>query len=253
MRQVVTSARQAVLGGLAMMVFGLVLPSGTAYADDPEVETDVFAIARGGQYYDKWWAVIDADEPEGTHPAYTAEGKQKGASTWRCKECHGWDYKGKDGAYSKGSHFSGIKGIYGMAGADVKDIVKTIRGAPHNFTTQILPDKTVERLALFVSAGLIDMDKYIDRKTKKAKGDLKRGARFYQTVCANCHGFDGKEINFKDEKKPEYIGTVASSNPWETLHKTRHGQPGQVMPALIVLETQDLVDIVAYGQTLPQK
>jgi mono/diheme cytochrome c family protein len=253
MKHARTTFFQAVVNGFGIVAFGLLLNSGVAKADDTELETDVFSIARGGQYYDKWWAVIDADEPEGTHPAYTAEGKKKGSSTWRCKECHGWDYKGKDGAYGKGSHYSGIKGIDGKAGADVEEIAKIIRGEPHNFTTQLLPDKAVERLALFVSAGQIDMDQYIDRETKKAKGDPKKGARIYQTVCSNCHGFDGKEINFKDEKKPEYIGTVASANPWETLHKTRHGQPGQVMPALIALNTQDLVDIVAYAQTLPTK
>jgi thiosulfate dehydrogenase len=221
--------------------------------DDPKNPTSMFSIARGGQYYDKWWAVIDADEPEGTHAAYPAAGKKKGASTWRCKECHGWDYKGKDGAYAKGSHYTGTIGITGKAGADTGEIARIIRGKPHNFTKQMLPDKAVEKLALFVSVGQFDMDTYIDRATKKVKGDIGQGAKFYQTICANCHGFDGKEINFKNEKKPEYIGTVANANPWETLHKVRHGQPGQPMVALIALKVQDLVDIVAYAQTLPKK
>ena len=26
-----------------------------------------------------------------------------GSDTWRCKECHGWDYMGVDGAYAGGS------------------------------------------------------------------------------------------------------------------------------------------------------
>ncbi len=45
------------------------------------------------------------------------------------------------------------------------------------------------------------MDQYVDRSTKEAWGDPRRGARLYQTVCSMCHGFDGKEINFGDEKK----------------------------------------------------
>ena len=240
-------------GFAAALIGAFIIPANIAVADDPETPTDVFAIARGGQYYDKWWAVIDADEPQGTHPAYPAAGKKKGSATWRCKECHGWDYKGKDGAYSTGSHFTGLKGITGMAGADLKEIAGILRGEPHNFTRQMMPNKAIERLALFVSTGQFDMDVYIDRQSKKAKGDIKNGAKFYQTVCANCHGFDGKEINFKNEKKPEYIGTVANANPWETLHKVRHGQPGQPMVALIALDIQDLVDIVAYTQTLPLK
>jgi len=248
-------ARSAMLLGLRAASFALLLmPAGAiANADEPKVATDVFSLARGGQLYDKWWAVVGADKPKGTHSAYTAKGKKKGASTWRCKECHGWDYKGRDGAYGKGSHFSGIKGITGLFKADPKAIAKAIRGKPHNFTRKMLPDKAVERLARFVSAGQLDMDKYINRASKKAKGDAARGAGFYQTVCANCHGFDGKLINFKTRKKPEFIGTVANANPWETLHKIRNGQPGQAMPALIALDVQDLVDIVAYTQTLPAK
>jgi thiosulfate dehydrogenase len=258
LRQNLFEGRTILRGVQAAAVTLLLLPAvGVANADDPpdvaENMTDVFSIARGGQYYDKWWAVIDADEPEGTHPAYTAEGKRKGSTTWRCKECHGWDYKGVDGAYGSGSHFSGIKGIAGMANGNQKAIAESLRGEPHNYTKEMMPDKAIERLALFVSAGQINMDIYIDRATKKAKGDLVNGARFYQTVCANCHGFDGKLINFGSDEKVEFIGTVAQANPWETLHKIRSGQPGQPMPALIALDIQDMVDIVAYTQTLPAK
>ena len=42
-------------------------------------------------------------------------------------------------------------------------------------------------------------------------------------------------------------------NPWEALHKIRNGQPGQPMPVLRVLPLQDMVDILAYVQTLPAK
>ena len=38
-----------------------------------------------------------------------------GADTWRCKECHGWDYAGKDGAYGSGDHRTGIVGVLGTA------------------------------------------------------------------------------------------------------------------------------------------
>lgn len=238
---------------LGLVALWLLLPATFASADDPDRATDVFSIARGGQYYDKWWAVIDADPPETTHPAYPAAGKKKGAVTWRCKECHGWDYKGAEGAYSKGSHFTGLKGITGMAGKDITEIANILRGEPHNYTRDLIPNKAMDRLALFVSAGQIEMDRYIDRSSKKAKGDAGRGAQIYQTVCATCHGFNGKEINFKSEENPEYIGTIANDNPWELLHKIRHGQPGEPMVAMITLPLQDLADIVAYAQTLPEK
>lgn len=216
-------------------------------------ETEVFAISRGGQIYDNWMSALEADRPKQTHPSYPKAGKQKGAGTWRCKECHGWDYRGKDGAYSKGSHFSGIKGIRAYEGKQAVDVVKIIRNETHKYTEAMISASAARKLGLFVTKGQIDMDKYIDRQTKKAKGDIDHGARLYQTVCSICHGFDGKAINFKEPPKIEYIGTVAQANPWETLHKVRHGQPGVPMVATIALSIQDQLDIVAYAQTLPAK
>lgn len=237
-------------------VSGAALTAVPAYADDP-VEpngaTDVWEISRGGQLYDKWWEVIEADAPKETHPAYPEAGKQKGSSTWRCKECHGWDYQGAEGAYSKGSHFTGIKGIGGMNGAPVDAIVAVLRGPQHGFTPDMMSDSAVRKLATFVAKGQIDTDRYIDRATKQVKGDPAAGARYYQTICAVCHGYDGKDYNFGSADEPEYIGTIAVDNPWEALHKTRFGQPGVGMVALNALDIQALVDIVAYAQTLPVK
>ncbi len=49
-----------------------------AHAHDP---TNIWAIARGGQLYDNWAAVLEQEAPEQTHPAYPAAGKKKGKST----------------------------------------------------------------------------------------------------------------------------------------------------------------------------
>ena len=245
-------------------IFGLFALTGTmmiepAKAADEEVRpsspvnipTNIWAISRGGQLYDKWWAVLELDPPEETHPAYPAEGKKSGATTWRCKECHGWDYKGVDGAYAKGSHYTGIKGVRGVEGIDPATIRDIIVDETHGFTYETMPRGAIEKLALFLSLGQVDMDRYIDRATKVAHGNTTRGAQFYQTICANCHGFDGKEINFKDADNPEYVGTVGQKNPWESLHKIRFGQPGVGMVSLSVLDIQEQVDILAYTQTLP--
>lgn len=217
------------------------------------IPTNIWAISRGGQLYDKWWAVLEHEPPKETHPSYPAAGKKKGATTWRCKECHGWDYKGNDGAYAKGSHFTGIKGIRGMAGIDPEKIHEIMTNDTHRYTEAMMPHGAMRKLALFVSLGQIDMDRHIDRATKKANGDPRRGAQFFQTICANCHGYDGKEMNFKDPPDVEYVGTVARNNPWEALHKIRFGQPGVGMVSLSVLKVQEQVDILSYIQTLPAK
>jgi thiosulfate dehydrogenase len=70
---------------------------------------------RGGKLYDRWWVVNGVPEPTGDHPLYPNNGQQSGSVTYRCKECHGWDYKGLDGAYGSGSHFTGILGVFGTA------------------------------------------------------------------------------------------------------------------------------------------
>ena len=234
----------------------------TAVADEDKDEssgrnahsaTNIWAVARGGQLYDNWMAVLEADAPKQTHPAYPAAGKKKGASTWRCKECHGWDYKGVEGAYAKGSHFTGIKGVRGMVGVEPEKIHKILMNDQHGFTAQMMPHSAMEKLALFLSQGQLDTERYIDRASKMARGNPRRGAAIFQTVCAVCHGFDGTEINFKSEPKKEYVGTVCAKNPWEGLHKIRFGQPGIGMVALITLPTNDLVDILAYCQSLPTK
>ncbi len=232
------------------MSFGPALAQENVEAHAHDV-TDIWDIARGGQLYDKWWAVIEADEPEATHPAYPAAGKKSGSATWRCKECHGWDYRGKDGAYASGSHFTGIAGIRGVEGMDVDRLHDIIMDETHGFTDREMPHSAMEKLALFLSRGQLDTERYIDRESKVARGNPRRGAQFFQTICAVCHGFDGKEINFKDADDPEYVGTVARHNPWEALHKIRFGQPGVGMIALIALDIDTLVDILAYTQTLP--
>ena len=158
-----------------------------------------------------------------------------------------------DGAYSKGSHFAGVKGIRGMEGIDPGRIHEIIMDKTHGFTPEMMPHSAMEKLALFLSQGQLDVNLYIAPTSKTARGNVRRGAQFFQTICAVCHGFDGKTLNFGDEKKPEYVGTVARENPWEALHKIRFGQPGVPMVALNVLSVQDLVDILAYAQTLPPK
>ncbi len=209
--------------------------------------SEAAAISRGGKLYDKWFKVVGVDKPTATHPAYPSVGKKKKDATWRCKECHGWDYMGKDGAYAKGSHFSGIKGVSGMAGADPAAIVAVLKDKTHALAGK-MEDRDFQHLALFVSRGQVDMDKYIDRATKEPRGDKVAGKAYFQTICIGCHGIDGT--------KPKDMGTPLGAqmgNPWEVLHKIVNGQPDEKMPALRALDRQVAVDIMAHLKTLPKE
>jgi cytochrome c553 len=251
---------QRTLGVFLAAIFIALLPQ--AMAQDAEQETgeyaghahdpsDIWDIARGGQLYDNWMAVMERDAPEGNHPAYPADAKKSGAATWRCKECHGWDYMGAAGAYGSGSHYTGIKGIRGVEGMDPEAIHEIVMDDTHGLTEELMPHSAMEKLALFLSKGQIDMDRYIDRESKRVRGNPGRGAASFQTICAVCHGFDGKDMNFADEEKPEYVGTICAENPWEALHKIRFGQPGVAMIAMVALDVDEQIDLLAYCQTLP--
>lgn len=218
--------------------------SGASYAQDVTDPTEAYVLSRGGQLYDKWWTVTKAPKPETTHPAYPAAGQYKDDATWRCKECHGWDYKGADGAYGKGKHMTGIKGIAGAAGSDPAAIAALLRSEPHGYTSEMIPDDALAELALFVAKGQIDPTPFV--ANGKSSGDAARGKIVYQGICAGCHGLDGKKI-----KDADPLGAVAG-NTAEMMHKVLNGQPGEAMPAMRVIDPQTAADIVAHLQTLPQ-
>jgi len=219
----------------------------------PAAPSTAWRIAYGGRLYDNWAATLGTAPPTRTHPLYPRAGAKRGAATWRCKECHGWDTNGAAGAYAKGSHRTGIKGLRAMRGAEPGRIARIVRGPRHGYGPALTPDRELMLLALFVARGQIATERHVDYRTGKARGDKRRGKAFFQTVCAACHGFDGRALNFKTERDPEFIGTVARKAPWELMHKLRHGQPGAVMPAFGVLPAALLADVIAYAQTLPAR
>lgn len=204
------------------------------------------AIARGGRLYDKHFKENNTAKPDSDHASYPHKGGKYGKdASWRCKECHGWDYKGKDGAYASGGHATGIKGINGAAGKDTASIVAILKDAKHGYTDKQLSARDMEDLALFVSKGQTDTGKYI--ADKKAKGNPAKGEAYFNTICAGCHGTDGKKI-----KDAPPLGSVAD-NPYEMLHKVMNGQPGEGMPALRAIDPQIAVDIVSYLPQLPKQ
>lgn len=244
-------------GAVLLLVAGLTLAVGEAAQAPP-----ASSIATGGKLYDKWWtAVPGVKEPAGDHPLWATQStnKRKGLDTWRCKECHGWDYKGKDGAYGSGSHKTSFPGVMGSQTKSVDQLKAALKGSTnpkHNFSSA-LDDAALTHLANFLKSGLVDLATAIDSKTKKpVKANADHGKQL-GALCSACHGPDGKKLNFGTPDKPEYVGTLAKDNPWEFLHKVRVGQPGSNPPMPSGVETgwslQDLLDILAYSQTLPEK
>ncbi len=215
-------------------------------------------VVRGGVLYDQWWEVIEAKVPPGDHPLWKTQttNTRKGADTWRCKECHGWDYAGKDGAYGSGSHKTGFVGIATAKDKPAADVLASLKGKPnadHDFS-KLMQEQDLIDLTLFITQGQIDTATMINADKSAKGGDAAAGKTQYEKVCVNCHGPNGNAINFGTIAAPEVIGHLASDNPWEFIHKIRVGQPGWPMPAGITNEwkPQDYVNVLAYAQTLPK-
>lgn len=205
------------------------------------------SVANGGRLYDDWQAET-GNKQALPHPAYPPKARYAGvpAATWRCKECHGWDYKGNQGHYAEGNHATGIKGIRAMAGSDPERTMGILRDGRHHFGA-VLKYRDLQDLANFVSYGQFDMDVAIDPQTGRARGDARRGETYYLTMCAGCHGRDGLFV-----AKP-FLGRFARMSPWEALHVMFNGHPDESMPALREIDPGIIVDVLAHIQGLQDR
>ena len=218
------------------------------------------SVARGGKLYDKWWAEADVSAPTDDHPLWELQttNTRSGSATWRCKECHSWDYKGAGGTYATGSHFTGFPGVLKagatMSKAELLDVLHGATDFRHDFSDVLGADALAD-LANFLSEGLINDTPYFDYTADgipPLNANLSNGEALYGSVCAACHGDDGRQILIEDELG---IGAIARDEPTvEILHKVRFGQPGTGMPSSLVngWSVQEAVDVLAYVQTLGQ-
>src|SRR4030042_3601200 len=183
------------------------LAAGTALAVQAAPSTD--DIIRGAQLYDKWYAVLGVDPPMGNMPIWNrqATNTRSGGDTWRCSECHGWDYRGSQGEYRAGSHYTGFPDLWTLVqGLTVDDIVSHLKGSldpAHNFSTYI-DDISLTQLANFLKFGIIDDATYINRISLRViDPDYTHGQNLFQSNCMACHGEDGKKIVFRMEGTDE--------------------------------------------------
>jgi cytochrome c553 len=251
---VIKRSRTAIL--ILFFIFVL-LVAGSAFAADATPTQE--EIVRGAQLYDKWYAVLGVDAPSGNMPIWSRQttNTRSGADTWRCSECHGWDYKGAQGEYQSGSHYTGFPNLFKQVQSlSTDDIVNHLNGEldpAHNFSAYL--DRTsLTQLADFLKFGIIDDSAYIDPISLHViNPDMAHGKDLYQSTCSKCHGEDGKQIVFKIEGINEYLGSIANRDPWRFLHRTRFGVAGTDMPVGVNLgwQPEDGRDILAYAQTLP--
>jgi thiosulfate dehydrogenase len=245
-------------------LFALVVVLVTVGCSDDSTEPTHFAdenwdtadAVAGGLLYDKWWAVNSGTQPTTDFdPIWSTQttNTRTGGDTWRCKECHGWDYIGDLGRYASGSHFTGFDGVWASRTMDRSLLFDAIKdeGGDHDLSG-VLSDLDVLDVTRFIVDGLVDMSLYMDSQGI-ATGDTAAGRILFTTNCVACHGADGLTLDFSGDAGIQGVGYLANDNPQETLHKIRWGHPGTSMPSMVEdgLTDDQTGDILAYGQSLP--
>jgi mono/diheme cytochrome c family protein len=215
-------------------------------------------LVVGAQLYDKWYAALGVPGPQGDMPVWSRQSTntRSGAETWRCSECHGWDYKGVVGAYASGSHQTGFPSLI-LTTADMtkEEIIAHLKGEndqAHDFSNY-LDENAMGQLAVFLKEGLINDSEYIDPVSLNViNGNHEHGNELYNSTCAECHGEDGTTIIFRTEGVDETLGDVANRDPFRFLHRTRFGVAGTGMPVGYELgwTPADGRDTLMHAQTL---
>jgi thiosulfate dehydrogenase len=232
------------------------------HGDLPGEREDPFEsanVVRGGRMYDRFWAEAGS-EPTTDHPLWATRpdiisNPRVGSDTWRCKECHGWDYRGVDGAYGSGSHRTGFAGIFGttLTPQEVFDLLADPKG--HDYGSQGLTYGDLWDLARFVIEGTTDTTAMLagDQFTGDPVGGqiaFESGVGGEDPGCAACHGFDGMSPPLGHPEFDEYPQVIARDNPWEFQHKVRFGHPGTEMRGIVIFggTDQQTNDIGAHAQ-----
>ena len=219
-------------------------------------------IGWGGRLYDDWAEEIEVAPPAYDHPLWTLQDSNAdgGGDAWRCVECHGWDYKGEGGFSGNDESRTGPPLVTAAESLSREQLLLILNGGNdyrHDYSG-LLDEDQMGALIDFLGGGLINTTEYIDYSTRAPRGgaDLEAGKQRYDLTCLGCHGPEGKMINFGDDESAEYLGTIALQDPWRFTHNVRFGPAGPEGGEMLLAvtqgwTTQDVMDILAYSQTLP--
>jgi len=232
------------------MIIGMSFYFSSCKKDEPQVDPDQVAYdaadgIRGALLYDH---VVNEKLINGDH--ITAK-----PNFVRCKSCHGWDLKGRDGVLidkKSSDTYPVVADVNLISDTRVNDDIREIYDAIANVGshdpnsgdyTQQMPDYT----KIITSEDIWDLVKFIketghqtdDFYTLTTTGTYPNGTKSFSNIgkngnaaaglvtynakCASCHGADGSKINIYC--KGIWLGNMFRDDPHEIQHKAVWGMP----------------------------
>ena len=97
------------------------------------------------------------------------------------------------------------------------------------------------------------MDAYIDRASKMPKGDKEKGAAYYQTICAGCHGDSGDEGWAPALNNRDFLAAATDGYLQATIARGRANTAmrpfGKGTGCVAPLTAEEINNLVAYIRT----
>lgn len=220
---------------------------------DPTVATATADQARGGQLYDKWITVKTVTLPTTMTDKTGATITNTAVHDFRCKNCHGWDYKGTAGLYGPTYQNKAYAAAVNFVGttkteAQLADTIKNGGTGMPAFGAQ-LTDTDIADLTKFLKEGVYDTSSYITLDATKAKkyvlaagASASAGDTLFASKCAGCHGATGETLQL--DSGTLNVGSHTRQNAYEDNHKIKFGHPGSIMGS-ITTTTTEIRDILA--------
>jgi mono/diheme cytochrome c family protein len=199
----------------------------------------------GAQLYDDWPRALRLAGPFQRHPLWSGSTNVRPQETWRCVNCHGWDFLGSAGVGGDLGVVDGVPGLRHLVGVGRNDIRAMIRADSHGYSSAPLNPEALSYLAGFLAKGQTATVELVGR-ARTLGVDRAAGGERYASVCQICHGANGDALNLGTERAPETLSTLARRLPWRFLHTVRFGHGG-IMPSFTTLEEQEFLNLLIYA------
>lgn len=214
----------------------------------------------GGRLYDNLFVSLKTPLPK-IMKDKNGEVIENTGHDFRCKNCHGWDYKGNEGIYgpdyqnkpyAASVNLIQLKKDDNLSLKKIMDSVLNGHGIGMPVYSEFLNEKQAKLIAEFLVTNAHDSSYYFDLKTNKTnKYELtlvnlenkEKASVNYTKHCESCHGKNGAKFLLHDG---EYtLGSHSRQKAYEDHHKIQNGSPGSDMMGYLNSK-EDILGMLGY-------